>query len=76
MINQINRPIEQSQNISSQFYRINQLTQMLSVSKSTIWYWVKKGAFPEPYSLGENVTGWRALDIQDWIESRSKFNKD
>lgn len=62
-------------NTTPQFYRINQLVKMLSISKSTIWNWVGKDIFPQPYKLGENITAWRASDIHQWVESRSKLNQ-
>lgn len=58
-------------NSNKRFYRINQLSEMLSVSKSTIWNWVKKGSFPQAFKLAENTTAWRVEDIDEWIESRS-----
>lgn len=54
------------------FYRVTQLAQILNVSKSTIWLWVKKGTFPKPYYLGDNTTAWSAEDVCCWIDSRVK----
>lgn len=53
------------------FYRINQLSEMLSVSKSTIWNWVRKGSFPQAIKLAENTTAWRSEDVDAWINSRN-----
>lgn len=55
---------------TKRFYRINELAVMLSVSKSTIWNWVKKGSFPQAFKLAENTTAWRSVDIEKWIENR------
>jgi prophage regulatory protein len=57
------------------FYRVNQLIQILSISKSTIWSWVNKGVFPKPHKLGENVTVWSAEEVDEWIKSRLISNK-
>ena len=56
---------------TKRFYRINQLAEMLSVSKSTIWNWVKKGSFPPAFKLAENTTAWRCEDVEQWIQARS-----
>ncbi len=53
------------------FYRIKQLAEMLSVSKSSIWGWVKNGTFPKPIKFTKNVTVWSSLDIAKWIENAS-----
>lgn len=53
------------------FYRLSQLKKKLSVSRSSIWAWVKQGEFPKPIKLGKNCTAWNAEDIQAWIEKRT-----
>ena len=53
-----------------QFYRLAQLKQRLSVSRSSIWAWVKEGSFPKPIKLGRNCTAWQAQDINDWVEEK------
>jgi len=54
-----------------QFYRLSQLKQKLSVSRSSIWSWVKEGTFPKPIKLGKNCTAWNASDINNWVEERT-----
>ena len=53
-----------------QFYRLPQLRQRLGVSASSIWAWVKSGKFPKPVKLSDNVTAWRATDIEVWVDAR------
>lgn len=53
------------------FYRINQLVDILSVSKSTIYLWVQKGQFPQPRKIGENTSVWSEDSIQSWIDEKS-----
>ena len=52
-----------------QFYRLPQLRQRLGVSASSIWAWVKSGRFPKPVKLSDNVTAWRATDIEAWVDA-------
>ena len=58
-----------------QFYRLSQLKQQLSVSRSSIWSWVKEGTFPKPIKLGKNCTAWNADDVHAWVQSRIDLSK-
>ncbi len=53
-----------------QFYRVNKLTKILSVSRATIYNWLNKGTFPKPIKISDSVTVWRKSDIEDWISSK------
>jgi prophage regulatory protein len=53
------------------FYRIPQLIQILNVSKSTIWSWVKDGTFPAPIKLGKNCSAWSSEVVNKWIQSKT-----
>ena len=58
-----------------QFYRLSQLKKQLSVSRSSIWAWVKEGTFPKPIKLGKNCTAWNSADIEKWIEERKSLSE-
>ena len=58
-----------------QFYRLSQLKKQLSVSRSSIWAWVKEGSFPKPIKLGKNCTAWNAEDGHVWVQSRIDLSK-
>ena len=45
--------------------------QMLSVSRSLWWDYVKDGKFPQPIKLTERTTRWKLSDIMRIIEERS-----
>ena len=53
-----------------QFYRVNELRKILSVSRASIYNWLNKGTFPKPIKISDSVTVWRKSDIEDWISSR------
>lgn len=38
---------------------INELVNILGVSKTTLWRWRKEGDFPEPIILGKNIIVWK-----------------
>ena len=53
-----------------QFLRVSQLTKGLSVSRATIYNWLKKGTFPKPIKISDGVVVFRKSDIDAWIASK------
>ena len=47
--------------------RVDDLTEMLGVSRKTIWSWRRSGDFPEPVKLGPRLIGWRRSDVDAWL---------
>jgi predicted DNA-binding transcriptional regulator AlpA len=54
----------------SGYIRIQKLIEIIPFSESTIWRKVKKGTFPAPVKLSEQITGWRVEDIRAWMLSK------
>ncbi|UPQ87068.1 helix-turn-helix transcriptional regulator [Vibrio sinaloensis] len=52
--------------------RLNELTELLGVSKSTIYKWINEGHFPSGVLLGPNTRGWLKSEVLSWIESAYK----
>lgn len=52
----------------SAFIRLNQMidTQLTPFSASTVWRKVKRGEFPPPTKLSDNITAWLVGDIRLW----------
>lgn len=48
------------------------LKEVLPVSASTLWRYVKAGKFPKPIKLSERVTAWRSEDIRAWIDAQGQ----
>ena len=65
----------QSKSQDVHFYRLSQLKEKLSVSRSSIWSWVKEGSFPKPIKLGKNCTAWNSEDVHAWVQSRIDLSK-
>jgi prophage regulatory protein len=65
----------QSKSQEVHFYRLSQLKEKLSVSRSSIWSWVKDGSFPKPIKLGKNCTAWNSEDVHAWVQSRIDLSK-
>ncbi|UWQ22401.1 AlpA family transcriptional regulator [Jannaschia sp. W003] len=55
----------------TKIHRRAELEQMLGISRSTIYAWLKAGRFPPPLRLGERAVGWRASDIEAWLAERA-----
>lgn len=39
------------------------------LSRSTLYDWMKRGAFPQPVKLGARLVAWRESDVAAWLES-------
>lgn len=52
----------------SGFLRLDQVLQLIPVSKATWWNGCRTGRFPEPYKLSPRITAWRASDIQECLD--------
>lgn len=60
--------------------RLPELTQFLSVSRSTIYSWTSPRSpqfdqtFPKKIRLGSRSVGWMLADIQSWLENKQAMN--
>jgi|GEM_PF-672206 len=54
------------------FLRLNQVLQLIPVSRTMWHHRVKKGEYPRPVSLGERTRAYRAGDIRALIERLGK----
>lgn len=39
------------------------LSRDLGIGRSTLWRWVRKGAFPKPIRI-QGISGWRPEDVE------------
>jgi len=53
---------------NNQLLRINEVSQLTSLAKSTINLWVTLEKFPKPTLLSPTLKVWRMEDIDEWIE--------
>ncbi|QMW01699.1 helix-turn-helix transcriptional regulator [Spirosoma foliorum] len=51
------------------FLRLEQVLQLIPVSKATWWNGCKSGQFPKPYKLAPRITAWKMSDIQDCMNN-------
>ena len=52
--------------------RQKQVLELLGISHSTLWEWVRKGRFPQPISLGPNTRAWLQEEIDQHLLARAK----
>lgn len=50
--------------------RLSEVVDTIGRSRTSIYYDVKAGRFPEPLRIGQRAIAWRERDIQKWIETR------
>ena len=51
--------------------RMKHLTDKLSLSKSTIWLWIRNNEFPKPNKIN-GVSVWTKDTIDKWIEEHTE----
>lgn len=42
---------------------------IVTVSRSTLWKWMRQGKFPPSVNVGGHYVAWRAKDIRNWLDS-------
>ena len=55
--------------------RIKDVIKITRLSRTSIWRYVKSGAFPAPVSLGgpgSRIIGWHANEVKHWLENRPR----
>jgi len=51
-------------------YSVGELKEVIGLAKWTVYDLIKKGQFPHPVQLSAGRVGWRATDIQRWLDER------
>ncbi len=59
---------------NNQLLRIQEVSKITSLAKSTINLWVAQGTFPRPTLLSPTLKVWRISDIEAWIDQH--FQKE
>jgi excisionase family DNA binding protein len=49
--------------VPKEWMTTDDLSEMFSCSRTTVWRWVKSGALPKPHRLG-GLNRWRRADIE------------
>jgi prophage regulatory protein len=54
---------------SRMLLKLNEVCELLSVSRSTVYKLLSEGNFPRPVRLGARAIRWKVEDINDWRRS-------
>lgn len=57
---------------SSSILRLKAVRALTGLSRSTIWRLCRRGEFPQPLKLTARLIGWRAAEVQRWLDSRER----
>jgi prophage regulatory protein len=60
---------------NSQLLRINEVSKLTSLAKSTINLWVAKGKFPKPVLLSPTIKVWHKEQLSEWIDNAFERNQ-
>lgn len=50
-------------------YNVNKVSELTSLSKSTIYRLIKEGRFPTPLHISRMRVGWRQSDIEAFVQN-------
>ncbi len=49
------------------YLRLHQVIELVPVSKSTIWRWIRSGAFPGPAKVVSKIRLWSRNEVLAWM---------
>ena len=53
-----------------------QVEEITTLSRSSIYDMIKRGVFPKPIKIGERAVAWREADIIAWMDARMTAASD
>ncbi|MGD9970412.1 MAG: helix-turn-helix transcriptional regulator [Sulfuricurvum sp.] len=53
------------------YFRDKEVAHALSISRSTVWHYVRNGLLNKPTKLSERVSVWTRADIDAFVSARS-----
>lgn len=56
--------------------RIPELTKLTGLSRVTLWRLERDGNFPRRVQLSQNTVGWKASEVDEWLESRPRVSTE
>ena len=59
-----------------QLIRIDQVSAITTLAKSSINLWVAQSKFPKPITLSATIKVWKLSDVAAWIDNKNRNNSD
>ena len=57
--------------VEDRLLRERDVCEMVAVSRSTLWRWVRTGSFPAPIRIGVSAVRWQWSAVQEWMASKA-----
>jgi len=54
----------------SKVLKINEVVELTTLPRSTVYFLIKKGKFPKPIRLSDRRVGWLYVDIVNWLNKK------
>ena len=64
---------------TTRLMRTPEVLKLLGVHRSTLWKYVKRGAFPAPVHIGgpdSRMIAWNSDTVQEWLSGLSDIDTD
>lgn len=58
--------------MAEQILRFQGVAERVGLGRTYIYELIRCGTFPQPVALGKRARGWRASEIEAWIEARQR----
>lgn len=57
--------------------RAGELSELLGISKVTLWRWERDGHFPPRKKIGPgSAVGWLSTDVEEYLKSRPNVKEE
>jgi prophage regulatory protein len=63
----------QAQKFTDPILRLRDVERATGLSRTTVWRERLAGRFPQPVRLTATICGWRASDLNAWLNSRRQL---
>jgi len=58
------------------FIKINQVSEITTLSRATIYRLIKKGEFPSQIKLAERSSGWVEQEVLEYLNNKIQKSKE
>lgn len=56
--------------MNTELITLDQVTELVGISRSGLYRWMKEGFFPQPFKIGMRRLMWQKKDIEAWLDTR------
>ena len=58
------------------FFKIDQVSEITTLSRATIYRLIKKGEFPSQIKLAERSSGWVEQEVLEYLNNKIQKSKE